>query len=190
MRGFHRRALLVRAGSGVGLGGISGAVPSAAETDLSSVRLVCSSKRLSITWYTRWLDAAPSARPSVTSRKLVRELRRQEQTHYALLAPLLGTTAPRDDDFDFKLPPNALRSSASAAQFSLDLEKLIAGIGIGACAAADDRGIAESLARVAASDAQHVSALGALVGLSPLEGGLVRSITLDDASNQLDQFLA
>ncbi len=58
-----RRALLRSAGVGTGAGFIAllggAAVPALAaptEIDLASVRLICSSKRLMINWYTRWLN--------------------------------------------------------------------------------------------------------------------------------------
>ena len=193
MHKINRRVLLARAGAGAGvvaLAGVAAQPAGAAELDLANVRLVCSSKRLAITWYTRWIDAGAAARPDVSTRKVLIELRKQEQAHYALLAPLLGGTAPTDGDFEYTLPKGALRSSVAAAGFSLALENLLLGIAIAASATTQDAGISESLARVAASDAQHVSALSSLAGGSPIPSGLARPISLEDASNQLDQFLS
>ena len=192
MHTINRRALLARAGAGAGvvaLAGLAAQPAAAAELDLTNVRLVCSSKRLAITWYTRWINAGSAVRPDVSTRTLVLELRKQEQAHYALLAPLLNGTAPSDDDFDYTLPAGALRSANAATGFSLDLENLLLGTAIAASATTQDAGISESLARVAASDAQHVSALSSLAGGSPVPSGLARPVSLEDASNQLDRFL-
>ena len=193
MHTIDRRGLLARAAAGAGLVALAGpaAQPAAAaELDLTNVRLVCSSKRLAITWYTRWINAGAAVRPDATTRALVLELRKQEQAHYALLAPLLNGTAPSDDDFDYALPAGALRTAAAATGFSLDLENLVLGIAIAASATTQDSTISEPLARVAAGDAQHVSALSSLAGGSPIPSGLARPIGLEDASNQLDQFLS
>lgn len=193
MHVMDRRALLARSGVGAGvvaLAGIAAEPAAAAELDLANVRLVCSGKRLAITWYTRWLNAGAAARPDDGTRKLVLELRKQEQVHYALLAPLLNGTAPSDDDFDYTLPAGALRSSETATAFSLSLESLLLGVAIAAASTTQDVGVGESLTRVAASDAQHVSALSALAGRSPIPSGLARPISLEDASNQLGRFLS
>jgi len=191
-----RRALLTRAGVGTGAGvavllGISAtpALAAASEADLSNVRLVCSTKRLMINWYTTWLDTAKAAGPSDTQ-DLVRNIRKQEQAHYALLAPLLGATAPVDDDFTFTFPPGALRTPATAASFGLALEYLATGIAVGAAARTLDVGVSQSITSVVACEGQHLGALSALGGRSPVPTDLPAGIDVVDASNQLSQFLS
>ena len=88
--GLNRRALL---GRGVALAGLSAlAFPSLAsagyDEDLAEVRLVCATKRVTIGWYTRWIDAGVA---SATDQPLLRMLRRQEQEHFAFLSPLQDT---------------------------------------------------------------------------------------------------
>src|SRR5215470_14240525 len=118
--GFLRQVGAGAVGAAVGV-----ALPATAwaddDQDRANVRLVAASKRLTITWYTRWL-AAPAARSADTI-ELVRELRRQEESHYHLLAPVLGATAPVDDDFTFTLPKSALASSSAAVDFAVQLER-------------------------------------------------------------------
>lgn len=190
-----RRALLTRAGIGTGAGvaallgtGAVTALAAPSEGDLANARLLCSSKRLSINWYTRWLNTSKAVDPKV--RELVLDIRQHEQAHYALLSPLLGTSAPIDDDFEFTFPAGALRSSATAATFSLDLENLLAGIGIAAAATTGDTDTAASLAAVAASDAQHAGALSAFGGGSAVPVDVPRAIYVEDASAQLAPFLS
>ncbi len=187
-----RRALLTRAGAGsiAVLGGA--AVPAfaaPAEGDIANARLICSSKRLMITWYTRWLNT-PKALGESPNKDLLLAIRRGERAHYALLAPLLGATAPTDDDFTFTLPKGALRTLATAARFSLALETLMVGIGIGAAATTEDSGVAASIARIVAGDGQHLAAVSGLEGGTPVAIDLPRSIGIEDASAQLSQFLA
>jgi hypothetical protein len=189
-----RRALLARAGAGAGavaLLGVSAtpALAAPSEADLSNVRLVCSTKRLMINWYTTWLDTPKAAGP-VETRQLVRTIRTQEQAHYALLAPLLGATAPVDDDFEFTFPAGALRSPAQAAKFALALEYLATGIAVGAASRVIDAGTAASLTSVVACEGQHLGALSALGGGSPVPTDLPAGLDIVDASNQLAPFLS
>src|SRR3954463_8503639 len=127
-----RRALLTRAGVGTGAGVIAllggAAVPASAaptEIDLASARLVCSSKRLMINWYTRWLNTPKALGGVTTTRELLLAIRSQEQAGYGLLAPLLGDSAPVDDDFTYTFPAGALRSPAAAVKFGIDIENMM-----------------------------------------------------------------
>jgi hypothetical protein len=194
MAQVSRRALLARAGTGAGalaLLGVSAtpALAAPGEGDLSNVRLVCSTKRLTINWYTTWLDTPKAAGPAATQ-ELVRNIRKQEQAHYAALAPLLGDTAPVDDDFEFTFPAGALRSPALAGKFGLALEYLATGIVVGAAARVLDAGVAGTLTSVAACEGQHIGALSALGGGSPVPTDLPAGLDIVDASNQLAPFLS
>lgn len=194
MAHVSRRALLARASVGAGagvaalLGSATVADASPGEADLANVRLVCSSKRLMIAWYTRWLDTPKAL--GATTRELLLTIRSAEQAHYRLLAPLLGTTAPTDDDFTYTLPAGALRNPAIAAQFGIDLEKLMLGIAIGAASTTADASVAASIARVVGSDGQHLGALSALHGDSAAPTALPAVIGVEDASEQLSHFLS
>jgi hypothetical protein len=192
-----RHALLKRAGAGTGAGVIAllagAAVPALAapsEPDLANARLICSSKRLTINWYTRWLNTAKARGGSSTTRELLLDIRSAEQAHVALLSPLLGTTAPSDDDFTYTFSAGALRSPETAAKFGLDLENLMIGIGIGAVATTADVDVAQSIAAVVGGDGQHVGALSVLTGASAVPTALPRGLGVEDASTQLAQFLS
>ncbi len=192
-----RRALLTRAGVGTGAGVFAllggAAVPALAaptEIDLAGVRLICSSKRLMINWYTRWLNTPKALAGSQTTRELLLDIRLAEQAHYGLLAQLLGTSAPTDDDFTYTFPAGALRSPEAAAKFGLDLENLMIGIGIGAVAVTADVDVASSMGSIIAGDGQHLSALSVLTGETPVPTALPRALGVEDASAQLAQFLS
>jgi hypothetical protein len=189
-----RRALLARAGAGAGavaLLGVSAgpALATPGEGDLSNVRLVCSTKRLMINWYTAWLDTPKAAGP-IATRQLVRTIRKQEEAHYTALAPLLGAAAPTDDDFTFTFPAGALRSPSLAGKLALALEHLATGIAVGAAARVEDDGVAASLTSVVACEGQHLGALSALGGGSPVPTDLPAGLDIVDASNQLAPFLS
>jgi hypothetical protein len=192
-----RRALLTRAGVGTGagvialLGGAAAAALAApTEADLANVRLICSSKRLMINWYTRWLNTPKALGGSSTTRELLLDIRSAEQAQFGLLSPLLGTTAPSDDDFTYTFPAGALRFPETAAKFGLDLENLMIGIGIGAAGTTSDVDVAQSIASIVGGDGQHVGALSVLNGASAVPTALPRAIGVADASAQLAQFLS
>ena len=68
---------------------------------------------------------------------------------------------------------------------------MLLGIAIGAAATTDDRGVAQSLAQIVASDGQHFSALSVLSGASPVAGQRATARSrIEDGGNQLSQFLS
>jgi Ferritin-like domain len=192
-----RRALLARAGFGTGAGVVAllggAAVPAFAapgEADLANARLICSSKRLMINWYTRWLNSPKALGGVASTRELLLDIRSQEQAGYGLLAPLLTDSAPVDDDFTFTFPAGALRSPAAAVKFGIDIENMMLGIAIGASATVADPAVATSIASVVGSDGMHLAALNALGGVQVIPDALPVGLGVDDASNQLSQFLS
>jgi hypothetical protein len=181
---IDRRALLRR---GVALAGVAAlALPATAsagvDEDLSEVRLVCATKRVTIGWYTRWIDAGVA---DFDDGKLIRLLRRQEQAAYNALAPLLNGTAPADGDFTFTYPDAAVNSAVSARALGLTLEKMALGIELGSASRIGDPGVAGPVAAIAAWNAQHISAL-----TGAPSGSLATALSQEDASTQLAEYLS
>jgi hypothetical protein len=180
---IDRRSLLRR---GAALAGVSVlAFPALAEAgvdeDLAEVRLVCATKRVTIGWYTRWIDAGVA---STADAAWLPKLRRQEQQSYAALAPLLGASAPTDDDFNFVFPSGAIRSANNARTLGVSLERLALGVELGAASRISDPNVAGPVAAVAATNAMHIALLtGALTSSLPV------ALTAADASTQLGEYL-
>jgi Ferritin-like domain len=180
---LDRRSLLRRGAALAGLSALAfPAVASAGyDEDLSEVRLVCATKRVTIGWYTRWIDAGVA---SFDDQKLIRMLRRQEQQHYAFLSPLLGSTAPSDNDYTFVYPDGALKSADNAHTLGVALEHLALGIELGSASRIGDAGVAGPVAAVAAANAMHIVALtGAPASQLPAW------LSAEDASTQLGEYL-
>jgi hypothetical protein len=177
------RRLLLRRGAvlaGVSLLAAPTLAQAGVDEDLAEVRLVCATKRLTIGWYTRWIDAGVA---SSTDAAWLPRLRRQEEQSYAALAPLLGATAPTDDDFSFVYPPGAIRPNR-ARTLGVSLERLALGVELGAAARISDPNVAGPVAAVAATNAMHVALLtGALTTSRPV------ALTAADASSQLGEYL-
>jgi hypothetical protein len=180
---FDRRSLLRR---GAALAGVSAlAFPALAQAgvdeDLAEVRLVCATKRLTIHWYTDWIDSKLAA---ARDAPWLLECRRQEQQSYAALAPLLGSSAPTDDDFDFVFPSGALRSAHNARTLGVSLERLALGVELGAASRISDPNVAGPVAAIAATNAMHIALLtGGLTSALPV------ALSAADASTQLGGYL-
>ena len=180
---IDRRALLRR---GAALAGVSVlAFPPLAQAgvdeDLAEVRLVCATKRLTIRWYTDWID---SKLASAQDAPWLTRFRKQEEQSYAALAPLLSGTAPTDADFDFVFPPGALKAPNNARTVGLSLERLALGVELGAASRLSDPNVAGPVAAIAATNAMHIALLtGALTSSLPVAS------SADDASTQLGEYL-
>jgi Ferritin-like domain len=187
---LSRRTLLRRVGALTVVGGLAVANPLSAladdDLDFANLRLMASAKRLTIQWYTRWLDAPGLV--DATTRPLALTLRKHEQEHYRLLAAPLGATAPTDDDFTFSFPAAVLRSPAAALAMAATLERLVRGTGIGVTSTTTDQGAAAALARVVAADSAHVAVLDGLHG-ARLGPSLPVPLDVPTASAQLGVYL-
>ena len=179
---MNRRALL--AGGAWLAGGSALASPALAragvDEDLAEVRLVCATKRLTISWYTDWKD---SRLASADDARWLLGMRRQEEAGYAALAPLLGTTAPVDDDFEFVYPAGALKSTNNAHTFAVRLERLALGVELGAASRISDPLVAGPIAAIASANAAHIALLTGALAALPV------ALTADDASARLGEYL-
>jgi hypothetical protein len=180
---IDRRALLRR---GVALAGVSAlAFPALAQAgvdeDLAEVRLVCALKRVTITWSTRWID---SQLASAKDAPWLDTFRSQEEQSYAALAPLLGTSAPVDDDYDFVYPSGALKSTNNARTLGVTLERMAMGIELGSASRISDPNVAGPVAAIAATNAMHIALF-----TSALTSSLPVALTADDASTRLGEYL-
>jgi Ferritin-like domain len=181
---IDRRALLRRGALLAGAAAL--ALPATASAgvneDLAEVRLVCATKRVTIGWYTRWIDAGVA---DFDDGKLIRVLRKQEQTAYNLLAPLLSGTAPADADFTFTYPAGAVTSADNAHTLGVTLEVMALGIELGSASRISDPNVAGPVAAIAAWNAQHYSLLTG-APLAALPGALSQ----EDASTQLGEYIS
>jgi hypothetical protein len=151
------------------------------DEDLAEVRLVCATKRLTIHWYTDWID---SKLAGARDAPWLTRFRRQEEQSYAALAPLLSGTAPADDDFDFVFPPGALKSTNNARTLGVSLERLALSVELGAASRISDPNVAGPVAAIAATNAMHSALMtGALTSSLPV------ALSADDASTQLGEYL-
>jgi ferritin-like protein len=193
------RAELLRHGGGsaaIVFGGsaLSFVPPARADTpsdgDLAYARLLVAAELLAIDFYRRAL-ASKKFRPGTTG-----ELRRSladERKHYRAVAETLraaGQTAATAADIDFVYPRRAFASSASTAALGARLESLLLGAYLGAVTGFEADALKLTAARVAASEAQHLSVFTGAASGQRIGPAFPRSLTIDRASAVLDTFTA
>ena len=136
---------------------------------------------MTITWYTDWID---SKLATAADAIWLLRFRKQEEQSYDALAPLLGASAPVDDDFDFVFPSGALRSANNARTLGVRLERLALGVELGAASRIGDPLVAGPVAAIGATNAMHIALL-----TSALVSSLPVALTAADASTQLGEYL-
>jgi hypothetical protein len=154
------------------------------DSDIANARLCLGAERLAVTFYTRWLAATNDPR----LRPLLLSLRKEEEVHSRALEAVIGPTAPTDADFRFVLPAATIRSPAGALGLAAGLERIFAGIAIGAAGSTGDAGLRTLFARLAASEGAHLAALQTRRG-RPLTHALPGPLDLQGASDALAPYL-
>jgi len=152
------------------------AVPSALadapdDRDLAYARLLVAVELLSIDFYDRALMAKKSA---AAGRDSLLRAQANEKEHLASVAGILtgaGQVSTDPGDIDFRYPARAFTSPGSIAKLGVELETLALGAYLGAVAAIRAQALVGPLSRIAASEAQHLSAFsgeatGHLIGQS------------------------
>lgn len=199
MAGLSRAQLLARTARGgavlaVGGGALAAGAPSASagigEADVPVVTLALAAELLGSEFYTQ----APGAR--VFGAAEVRYMRRalfNERGHYAAVAQILsgaGETPGQAADFDFTFPAKGFASRKSTAELGLLLETVFLGIYLGGVASLQDPDTRALFARIAASQAEHLSLFSHIVLDKPIGMSFPVPLSLEDGSAALDPFIS
>jgi rubrerythrin len=154
------------------------------DSDLANARLALAAERLAVDLYTRWLalNRDPTLRP------LLLAIRKEEEIHSRALQAVIGPTAAVDSDFRFVLSTSALKTPAGALSLAVDLERIFAGIAVGAAGSTGDPGLRTLFARIAASEGSHLTAVQGRRG-QPLAHALPAPLDIQGASDALAPYL-
>jgi hypothetical protein len=181
---------LLVAGSAFGtLAGTAAADP-LSDNDLAFARLLVGAELLAIDFYVRAIE---SDRFASVGRKYLRNAFANEVDHYRSIAEILtgsGHVPATGDDFDFGYPRGSFASRVSIARLGRDLETLFLGSYLGAVEAVQAPVLIQPLARIAASEAQHLSLWGYELGGHPLSAAFPAPYTIDQVSTAMDRFAA
>jgi hypothetical protein len=136
-----------------------------AEGDAALARLAVAGELLAITFYERLL-AGKAFRDS--DRRVVRGALAQERDHYNALWPIVGPTVAQQTDFTYTFPRGTFTSRARAISFGTALEAALLGTCLGVVPSLQSSELRLLFARIAASEAQHLSLFSSLRTGSPL----------------------
>ena len=188
--GARRGAALIVAGGAFGALAETASADPLSDNDLAFARLLVGAELLSIDFYTRALNAAKF---KAVGHKYIRTVRANEVDHYHSVAGILtgaGLTAATAEDFDFSYPRGTFADAGSIARFGRQLETLQLGSYLGAVSSVQASMLVQPFARIGASEAQHLSLWGSLLGGHPVSSAFPAPLTIDQVSDAMDAYAA
>ena len=161
-----------------------------ADLDLALARLAVAAEILAVEFYT---EAMASKRfgPDVT--KYLKRALFNEQEHLTAMSEILsgaGQTPSTADDFTITFPKGTFDSRGSIAKLGVALETAFVGAYLGAVDAFSSSDLKTTAARIAASEAQHLSVFSDLAANRPVGISFPSPIDYETVSDLLDQFLS
>jgi hypothetical protein len=158
------------------------------DADLAYARMLVGAELLAADFYAH---AIGSKQFSGDASKYLKRALFNEQEHYQTVSEILsgaGQTPAAAADFDFSYPSGAFASKASIAKLGVTLETAFLGACLGAVDGLQTSGLKQPVARIAASEAQHLSLFTRVSGGDPIGVSFPSPLTIDEASSALDVF--
>ncbi len=187
-RGAEGSFAVLLAGSAAGATAAEAAADTLSDADLAYARLLVATELLAADFYTR---AITSKQFRADELKSLQRARFNEQEHYRAVARILsgvGQVPAVASDFDVSYPNGSFASRASIGKLGVKLETAFLGAYLGAVDALETNALKQPLARIAASEAQHLSIFTGFTGGDPIGVSFPSPLTIDEASDALDAF--
>jgi Ferritin-like domain len=187
-RGVRGGAAILVAGSATGFLAGSAAADAIPDGDLAYARLLVGAELLAADFYG---VAIASKQFSGDTVAYLKRALFNEQEHYQSVAEILsgaGQTPATAADFDFAYPKGSFASKLSIAKLGVILETTCLGAYLGAVDALLTNGLKQPAARIAASEAEHLSVFTRLSGGNPIGISFPNALTIDEGSNALDAY--
>jgi rubrerythrin len=179
---------LVLAGSGAGSFVNDAPAATISDADLAYARLLVGCELLALDFY----SAAIAAKQfGAVETKVMKRALFNEQEHYAAVAGILtgaGQTAAVTGDFDFSYPAKSFDSKGAIVKLGIALETTSLGAYLGAVDALQTNALKQPVARIAASEAEHLGAFRRLAQGEPIGNSFPDALTIDEASDALDTY--
>ena len=160
------------------------------DNDLAFSRLLIAAELLALDFYGRVLRGGRFG--SRTARELARA-RADERKHHRAMARVLldaGQTPAGPGDIDFTYPRRSFASRGSSAALGVRLESLFLSAYLGAVQGFEAEELKTTAARIAASEAQHLSLFAGVARGERVGAAFPRPWMIDRASDALAQFTA
>jgi Ferritin-like domain len=187
-RGLKGGAAILVAGSATGVVAGSASADAIPDDDLAYARLLVAVELLGADFYAR---AISSKRFDGKAQASLRHARFNEREHYKSVAGVLsgaGQAPAAAADFDFSYPKASFASKTSIAKLGVTLETVFLGAYLGAVGALQTNALKQPMARIAASEAEHLGVLTHLAGVAPFELSFPEALSIEEASNALDAY--
>jgi hypothetical protein len=187
-RGAKAGVSILAAGSAAGFFVGSAAADAIPDGDLAYARLLVGAELLASDFYAK---AIASKRLSGDTLAYLKRAMFNEQEHYESMAGILigaGQTAATADDFDFLYPTGSFASKLSIGRLGVTLETSFLGAYLGAVDGLLGNQFKQPVARIAASEAEHLSLITRLAGGDPAGISFPAALTIDEASDALDAY--
>ena|SRR5579863_5954959 len=186
--GARRGATLLVAGAAFGALAERAQADPLSDNDLAFARLLTGVELLAVDFYEQALKAAQFR---AVGDKYLGNTLSNEQEHYGSVSAILtgaGYTPATAADFVFTYPEGAFGSRLAIARLGRELETMFLGSYLGAVAAVQAQWLVQPLARIAASEAQHLSVWGYELGGRPLSLAFPAPFTIDESSAAMDEY--
>jgi Ferritin-like domain len=160
------------------------------DNDLAFARLLVGAELLSIDFYVHAMNAG---RFGPVGHKYMRTVFGNEVDHNRSVSAILtgaGYDAASPEDFEFTYPKGTFKSRGGIARFGRQLETILVGAYLGAVAGVQTQTLVQPFARIAASEAQHLSLWGLELGGHPVSAAFPAPLTIDQVSDAMDAFAA
>jgi hypothetical protein len=187
-RGVKGSFTLLMAGSAAGLFAGSAAADTIPDDDLAYARMLVGAELLALDFYAK---AIASKQLKGDPLKCAKRAFFNEQEHYRSVSGILtgaGQPAATTADFDFSYPSGSFASRRSIAELGVTVETAILGAYLGAVDALHTNALKQPVARIAASEAEHLSVFTRLAGGAPVGLSFPVPLTIDEASDALDAY--
>jgi hypothetical protein len=188
--GAKRGVALLVAGSAVGVLAETASADPLSDNDLAFARLLVGAELLSIDFYLRALNAQKFR---AVGHKYMRAAFVNEVDHYRSVSAILsgaGYNPATAEDFEFTYPKGSFKSRGAIARLGRQLETTVLGSYLGAVAGVQSQPLLQPLARIAASEAQHLTLWGFQLGGRPISAAFPAPFTIDEVSEAMDAFAA
>jgi Ferritin-like domain len=180
-------ALAVGGSTFAALAGTASADP-IPDGDLAYTRLLVGVELLAVDFYTTALAAKKFG---AVGQKYIGDALSNEQGHLQYVSQILtgaSLTPATADDFNFSYPKGSFDSAGAIAKLGLQLETLFLGAYLTAVGAITTAAFRGPLARIAASEAQHVCIWEVELGGRTLSSAFPAALPIDQVSDALDMY--
>ena len=189
-RGVKGGAALLLVGSAASVVAPAALADPLSDNDLAYVRLLVGAELLGIDFYTR---AADAKKLSSKGQKLLRAALMNEKEHYQSVAAILsgaGLVPAVSSDVDFSYPKGSFDTAGAIAKLADQLETAFLGAYLGAVAGMQSSALVGGMGRIAASQAQHLSAFQNMLFGKPINLSFPQALSIQAVSNVLDTYSA